>query len=401
MREFRYKALTVTGEMVAGIRRASDSGTLARQLFTQNLTLLESRATLGSLGEAFSFAGRAGRRELRDFTLHLATSLSAGIPVIAALRDFESDHRTGPFAAIIADLREEISSGAQIAEALARHPEVFSEVYVALAAAGQESGNLAECFRELVAYIEWNEDLRSQTRQAMIYPTILMVGVLGLFLLLILFVIPRFSVLFGGQSFELPAVTRRVLATGEFFGRWWSFLLGLLAVLALGGHLLRRTAQGRYALDLAWLRIPVVGDFAHKLALSRFARHFAMLFGSGTNLLQVLTLLQKVVANAVLERELALVHDHVTSGETLAASFAKTLWFPPLIQRLIAVGEKTGRLDETVLKAAEYLDKEIPRALKQSFMVLEVVIIAVLGALIALFALALLLPILELRSQLV
>jgi type II secretory pathway component PulF len=98
---------------------------------------------------------------------------------------------------------------------------------------------------------------------------------------------------------------------------------------------------------------------------------------------------------------LALVHDHVTSGETLASSFAKTLWFPPLIQRLIAVGEKTGRLDESVMKAAEYLDKEIPRALKQAFMILEVVIIAVLGALIALFALALLLPILELRSQLV
>jgi type II secretory pathway component PulF len=149
------------------------------------------------------------------------------------------------------------------------------------------------------------------------------------------------------------------------------------------------------------LRLPVVGSFAHKLALSRFSKHFALLFGSGTDLLRLLGLLKKVVGNAVLEKELELIHQRVTTGESLAASFAESPWFPPMIQRLISVGEKAGQLDNTLLKAAEYLDKEIPRALKQAFTLLEAIIIAILGGLIAISALSILLPILQLRNQLV
>ena len=164
---------------------------------------------------------------------------------------------------------------------------------------------------------------------------------------------------------------------------------------------MRRKPRGRYLTDLALLRLPVVGGFIHKLSLARFARHFALLFSSGTDLLRLLELLQKVVGNKVLEEELIVVRDQVTTGETLASAFAGTTSFPPLIQRLVGVGEKTGQLDVTLQKAADYLDKEIPRALKQAFTVLEAIIITILGALIAISALSLLLPILHLRNQLV
>jgi type II secretory pathway component PulF len=177
-------------------------------------------------------------------------------------------------------------------------------------------------------------------------------------------------------------------------------LVGTIAVV-LGWIFAYRTPRGRYALDLFMLRLPVLGGFLHMLALSRFARHFTLLFASGTDLLRLLTLLQKVVGNAVMARELELVHARVTTGQTLAEGFSESVWFPPLIQRLVAVGEKTGRLDETLQKAADYLDKEIPRALKQAFTLLEAIIIAVLGALIAISALSILLPIFELRGSLV
>ena len=399
MREFRYKALTAAGEMVAGIRRAPDAATLGQELFAQNLTLLDARQTLGSLGLAFSFAGRAGRRELRDFTLHCSICIGAGIPMISALRDFEAEVKSGPFKDIVADIREEISSGTQIAEAFAKHPEVFSEVYIAMISAGQDSGNLAEAFDELVNYIEWSDDLQTQTRQAMVYPAILMTGVLGLFLLLMLYVIPRFMGIFTDQEFELPTLTKRVMGAGEAFRHWWPFMLGGAGAIGMGFSLLRRSADGRYLLDYLLLRLPVVVGFVHKLALSRFSRHFSLLFSSGTELLRLLVLLQKVVGNAVLARELAMIHARVTTGETLSAGFAASKHFPPLVQRLIAVGEKSGSLDVTVIKAADFYDKEIPRALKQAFTLLEAIIVAVLGGLIAIFALALLLPILQLRSQ--
>jgi len=399
VKEFHYRAISSNGELVAGIRRARDSESLGQQLFAQNLTLLNARQTLGSLGLAFSFAGRAGKKDLRDFTIHCAMCLGAGIPMLTALRDYEIESAKGAFKNIISDIREEISSGAQVDEAFAKHPEVFSEIYIAMLSAGQQSGNLDESFEELISHIEWNDDLNSQSKQAMVYPAILMSGVLGLFLLMMLYVIPRFMGVFSEQDFELPTLTVKVMNAGDMFGAYWPFMLVGIAAIWAGLTAARRTEQGRYITDLIWLKTPVVGGFAHKLALSRFSRQFSLLFASGVDLLRVLRLLQRVVGNAAMARELGVIHDRVTGGETLAASFALTKHFPSLVTRLISVGEKSGSLDATVIKAAEYYDKELPRALKQAFTVLEAIIIAVLGGLVVLFALALLMPIFEMRSQ--
>ncbi len=400
MREYRYKALAKSGETVSGIRNAADVAALTQALFAQDLILIESKSTLGSLGKSFSFAGRAGRRELRDFTLNISTSLAAGIPILSALRDFEAETRSGAFRDIIADIRNDISGGTQVAEALAKHPEVFSEIYVAMVTAGQDTGNLAETFGELVAYLEWFDDLQGKTKQAMVYPAVLLAGVMGLFVLLMLYVLPRFMGLFEGMDFELPGLTKAVISVWEGFGRWWPFMLGGGIAAVVGFKLFHRTEQGHYLTDLALLRIPVVGGFMHKLSLSRFARHFSLLFSSGTDLLRLLELLQRVVGNEVLAKDLAMIHQRVTSGETLAASFAESRNFPPLIQRLIAVGEKTGQLDTSLAKAADFLDKEIPRALKQAFTLFEAIIIALLGGLIAVSALSILLPIFQMRSNL-
>jgi type II secretory pathway component PulF len=400
MREFRYRALTPAGEMVAGIRQAADVGELARQMMTQNLVLLDTRPTLGSFGRVFSGAGRAGRRELRDFTLHLATCLGAGVPVLTALRDFEQASDSNAFRDVLVDIREEIASGTQVAEALSRHPEVFSDVYLAMVRAGQDSGKLDECFTELVSYLEWIDDLHGKSKQAMVYPAILLSGVVGLFMLLLLYVIPRFMTIFGEADFKLPPLTRNVLAFWQVMRHLWPVLVIGIVMLAVGFSLLKRTARGRYLIDLVLLRLPVVGRFMRKLALARFARHFSLLFASGTDLLRLLELLQKVVGNAVFEKELIAIRERVVTGETLTASFALSPWFPPLIQRLIAVGEKTGNLDTSLQKAAQYLDEELPRDLQQAFKVLEALVITILGGLIAVAALSLLLPILQIRSQL-
>ncbi len=401
MREFRYKALGANGQMVAGIRRAESAAVLTEQLLGQNLITLETRPTLGSLGQAFSRAGRAGRRELRDFTLHLATCLSAGIPVITALRDFERDSASGPFKDIISDLREEISSGAQVSEALAKHTEVFSEVYIAIVAAGQDSGDMAGCFADLVSYLEWMDELRSQTKQALSYPALLAGGVLGLFMLMMLYVVPRFMEIFKSADVALPSLTLGVMAVFDWLRVWWFLLVIGAGVCVAGFSLLKRTERGRLWIDTAILKVPILGGFMHKIALSRFAKHFSLLFASGTNLLRLLKLLEAVVGNARMARELAEIHNRVTTGETLAAAFARAGTFPPLIQRLVAVGEQAGQLDVTVGKAAEYLDREIPRALKQTFAALEAVLIVVLGGMIAIAALSVLLPILNMRSAVI
>ncbi len=398
MREFRYSALTQSGHTVEGLRRAPNVDELAAQLLEQNLVLLKSRATLGSFGLAFSSAGRAGRKELRIFTQHMATCLSAGITAIEALSDFGGQSK-GEFRTIVNDIKNEINSGTQIDESFAKHPEVFSEVYLAMLTAGQNSGNLDASFKELVDYLEWQDDLRSKTGQAMVYPSILVCGIVGLFTLLLLFVIPRFKSIFEDSDFTLPMLTQKILALSGFMAHWWWLIAGIILAVVIASKFYVKTEAGRYNRDRLLLRMPVIGSFVHQLALSRFAKNFAIIFGSGIDLLSLLQLLERVVGNEVMALEIKRIRQRVETGESLVESFSAAKVFPPLIQRLIAVGEKTGSLDTSLLMASEYLDKEIPRALKKAFMIFEAMVIAILGILVCVAALSILMPIMQIKAQ--
>lgn len=399
MREYRYSALSSHGQMVTGIRAAEDATSLSAMLLEQGLVMLKCRPTMGSLGQMFSSAGRAGKRELRDFTQHMATCLVAGIPAVTALSDYQ-EKADGAFADVIADIRNDVSSGTSLDEAFTRHPYVFGPVYLALVSAGQKSGNLSESFEELVRYLEWQENLRAQTTQALIYPAILVIGIIGLFLLLMLFVVPRFSGMFAEADFQLPAITVQMMATGDFLGRWW-WLLGLAGAGAwLGSKLALATERGRYWRDVVLMHTPVLGTFVRKLALSRFAKVMSLILASGLDLLRSLDLMQGVVGNAVVAGQIALIRQRVATGESLRQAFEDADVFPPLMQRLVAVGEKTGSLDTSLKQASDYLDREVPRDLKKAFTIFEAVIIAVLGVMVCVAALSLLMPIMQIKAAL-
>lgn len=398
MSAFRYSALGANGQTISGIRQAPNPETLAAELMDQGLVLLRTTRASGLIGGATSGSRRAGKKELRDFTQHMATCLGSGITAVSALDDFLQQSK-GYFREVLSDLRNDISSGTPLDVSFARHPDVFPPVYLALVAAGQHSGGLDESFQELVAYLEWNENLRAQTSQAMIYPSILAVGIVGLFLLMMLFVLPRFTSIFEATGMDLPTLTVKVMALGKFMGRWWWLIFGVVAAAVATLKVVFATARGGYWRDKMLLKTPVVGTFLLKIALSRFAKTFAMIFGAGVDLMRVLDLLRAVVGNKVLAGELVRIRQRVASGESLTASFAGAPVFPPLIQRLVAVGEKTGSLDTSLTKASEYLDKEIPRDLKKAFTIFEAIIIAVLGVLVCLAALSLLMPIMSVRPK--
>jgi type II secretory pathway component PulF len=399
MREYRYSALTSSGQTVSGIRQSENAQVLAAELLEIGLILLKGKPTLGSFGQMFSSSGRAGKKELRDFTQHMATCLSAGIPAVSALADFQ-ELTKGPFREVVADIRGDVSSGTAIDEAFARHPQIFPTVYLAMLSAGQNSGNLDQIFEELVAYLEWKENLRSQTTQALIYPSMLMVGIIGLFLLMMLFVIPRFETMFEDVGFELPTLTVKVMAMGAFMGHWWWLIFGSIALATIGLKLYFQTDSGAYNRDRFLLKVPVLGGFLQKLALSRFSKSFALIFASGLDLLRLLDLMQGLVGNQVMARQIAFIRNRVATGESLTDSFADADSFPPLIQRLVAVGEKTGSLENSMMRASQYLDKEIPRDLKKAFTVFEGIIIAVMGVVVCIAAMSLLMPIMQMGGNL-
>jgi type II secretory pathway component PulF len=397
MKEFRYKALTPAGQTVTGIRQAETAEELSNELLQQGLVILRASATLGSLGRFLAPRAKVKARDLADFTQHMSTSLGAGIPAVTALSDFQ-EQATGRLAEILADIRGEVSSGTALDESFGRHADVFSPVYLAMMAAGQRSGKLDESFDEMVAYLEWSESLRSQTTQAMIYPSILFSGIIGLFLLLMLFVIPRFDNIFSSVDFELPALTVAVVGMGRFLGRWWWLLGFAAAMISVALRLVLATPRGAYLRDRMLLSAPVLGRFILKISLSRFAKTFSLIFASGVDLLRALDLMQGVVGNRVMARQLAEIRARVASGESLTEGFRDAPVFPPLIQRLVSVGEATGSLDTSLLRASQHLDREIPRDLKKAFTVFEAVIIAILGVLVCVAALSLLMPIMQIRG---
>ncbi len=398
MREFRYSALSATGQTVTGIRQAESSEALSAELLEIGLILLKTKTSFGNLGQLFSSSGRAGKKELRDFTQHMSTSLSAGITAVSALADFQ-EMSQGAFGEIVADIKGDVSSGTAIDEAFARHPQVFSSVYLAMLSAGQNSGNLDEIFEELVSYLEWNENLKSQTSQALIYPTMLLVGIIGLLLLMMLFVIPRFETMFNDVDFELPTLTVKVMAAGNFMGHWWWLIFGSIACISIALKAYFKTSQGAYHRDRFLMKVPVLGGFIQKIALSRFSKSFALIFASGLDLLRLLDLMKGVVGNEVMARQLETIRNRVATGETLTESFADADAFPVLIQRLIAVGEKTGSLDNSLMRASVYLDKEIPRDLKKAFTVFEGIIIAFMGVVVCVAAMSLLMPIMQIGGN--
>jgi len=399
MREYRYKALPPGGELITGFRRAADAAALESALSAGNLVLLDSRVSLHHIGRSLRLRSKRSQRDLMDFTLHMATCLTSGIPVLQALRDIEETLGNRPFAEVARAIREDVAAGSQLADALTQHPDAFPETYVAVLHAGENSGSLEGAFEELVRFLEWHDDLRGKVTQALTYPAILATATLGLFLLILLYAIPRFAEAFNDLDFELPALTRQVLGFGDVFASAWPWLLAGLVLLVAGTHLLRRTDRGRYRMDDLFLRLPVIGGFARKLALSRMARSFAMLIRAGIDVIRMLGLLQRVVGNRVYAVELASIREQVLGGSTLAEAFERSGRFPPLIRRLLAVGERTGKLDLTLGKAAEHMDKELPRALRQLFTFMEAGVIVVLGAIVVTTALAMLLPIFTLESQ--
>ena len=398
MREFRYSALTANGQTVSGVRRALDAEELAAELLQQGLVLLGSKRTLGAWAQKFSPARRAAQKEMRDFTQHMATCLGAGITAVQAITDFQETSE-GLFHDVLNDIKGDVSSGTQLDDALSRHPDLFPPVYLALVAAGQNSGGLDAAFEELVRYLEWSEDLRAQTTQALIYPAMLLIGIIGLLLLMMLFVMPRFESIFEGANFELPTLTLRMMAAGNFMGRWWWAIFACVAGIGVASQSYFATERGALFRDDMMLRIPVVGGFQKKLALSRFAKTFALIFGSGVDLLRLLDLMGGVVGNLVIAREIATIRQRVATGESLTEAFQDADVFPVLVQRLVSVGEKTGSLDTSLMKVSEHLDKEIPRDLKKAFSIFEGIVIAVLGVMVCVAALSLLMPIMSIGAN--
>ncbi|MBI4610587.1 MAG: type II secretion system F family protein [Candidatus Rokubacteria bacterium] len=397
MPHYAYRAKDDYGKTVTGLIEAPTEDEVDSSLRDKGLYVISveprAQARPGASRPAARSVGRVSRRDLILLTSHLQTLFSAGIPLAPGLREFADEAPNKAIGAVAAAILERVEGGAMLSDAMAQFPSVFPELYVALVKAGEASGHLDAVFADLVTHIEWQQGIISQVRQASIYPMVLLSALTGLVILLFTFVLPRFAKILERTGAPLPLPTKIVLVVGGFMQANWTYLFFGVVALVVLYRLWGRTTGGRLAIDRFKLQLPIFGTILRKVALSRFTHNLETLHRAGVEFVYALTVLERVVGNAAIARAVAQVKERVIGGMAFTEALRASGEFPPLVLRMVASGEMSGNLADSLGKVSQYYDKEVPDAVRRLFGLIEPVMITVLAVVVLGSILAVFLPI--------
>ncbi|MEE9181993.1 MAG: type II secretion system F family protein [candidate division NC10 bacterium] len=399
MPDFAYKARDEQGKMVKGVMVAEDEDHLADLLEAEKLYLIASAKPKRSRRRAW-FRPRVRRRDLILFSVHLGTALAGGISILEALRTYADESTHDHLRTVARGIADDIFAGGKFSDALSRYPEVFSSVYVNMVQGGETTGRMDKVLHDLVSFLEWQEALAGTIKQALTYPVILLVAIVGLITLLVGFIFPQVIPVFQKVGMELPLPTKILIVVSTGARQFW--LYGLLAIVVgmVGLFLYIRTSAGRLQLDRLLLRLPVVGGVARRIALSRFARYLAALYEAGVDFTRSLALVERLVGNRVIEQALHDAREEVLSGSLLPAALKRSGVVPSLVVQMVATGEATGDLGETLHKVSQYYDREVHETVRRAMALLEPAAVIAMAGMILFVALSMLLPLWGMVGQL-
>lgn len=393
MPRFAFQARDEAGRSIQGVELALDESDLDRRLAAMDLFLVDARVLRRSLRRA------RGSRGLVDFCYHLAIVIEAGIPLLQGLQDIASED-THPLAEVVQDVTRKIEAGSTLSAALADYPSHFPPLVIASVRAGEATGQLDRILHDLVRYLEWREGLKRQIVSAATYPALVLTGIFGLCILLVGWVLPRFLEIFVELGVELPLPTRVLLVTQQFLNGYWPHLLIALAMVGAGFWLFGRSDSGRMRIHGWLLRLPIVGGLIRMIEMSRFSHNLGVLYGAGLPVLQALEMVEGAIQNRVIRQQLCSRRERVESGETLSAAFTSSDSIPVLVARMIAVGEVSGRIEESLARVAVYYDREIPRLIATLVGAFNTGTMLLLGGAITTIALSIFVPLYSMMGNL-
>ena len=391
MPTFAYKAKAADGRVVRGIRVSHSELALANELSRDALFLVsadeapaERRRRLGG--------PRLKRKELVAFLLHVGSYVEAGVPLLAALEDYRLPERPAVDEAL-QDIRRRIEGGSTFSEAMEAYPTLFTRLHTSMVRAGESTGRLDEALAEVVKLVEWEEDFSSQVKQASTYPAIVLT-IVGLVVLVVsTFALPVIIKLLRELNVPLPLPTRIFIGLGEFMAAWGWLVLAAGVIGLVAFRLALRKEGVRLWWDTRILKLPLIGNLATKLALSRFATFFAAQYRAGIPIIQVLKECQGITGNARLGLCVRRIREGVESGSRLAVMAASVGYFPALVVRMLAIGEEAGNLEQTLGKVSTYFDAEVKASIKRFFQLLEPLLMVTLAGVVLFVAVSILLPI--------
>ncbi len=399
---FAYKGRDRRGAAVTGVLEAASADAVAADLQSAGIVPVDIResaeqAAGPGLWERLR-RRKPGLTDLIQFARQLHTLLRAGVPIIRALQGLADNIDNPAFAGILRDLVRDLESGHDLAAALGRHPEVFSDLFVSLVRVGEETGRLDDALLRLAFYLEREKDTRDRIKAAMRYPLFVISAIVVAMIIINLFVIPTFAGIFEKFHAELPWQTQLLLTVSNFMIAWKWWLLGGAVAGLFATRQFVRTPRGRELWDRLKLRLPIVGPILQQTLLARFANAFAMTLRSGVPLLQGITVVSRAVDNVWVERHILDMRQGIELGESLTRTAAETGMFTPLVLQMIAVGEETGAVDEMLEHVAEFYDREVDYQLKNLSSAIEPILIIVIGAMVLVLALGVFLPMWDLAQ---
>lgn len=399
MKRFNYKAKDRTGRLVKGEVEAADVNSAAKLVRGKGFFVISISSRVESpLAFIRKMKDKVNSGDVANFTRQLSTMINAGLPITEALLILRSQSKKS-MQAVVAQLLADVEAGESFSAALTKHPKIFGKTYIALVKSGEVGGVLDAVLLRLADNLEKSQEFKSKVKGALIYPVIIVVGMIAVTIVMMVFVIPKLLSLYSDFNAEMPLPTRILIGISNFFANYWIIIIAILGIAFYVFKLYKDTPEGRRKVDEIIFKIPVYGELQRQIILTELTRTLSMMVGAGVSILEGLHITSEVVNNTVISDALIDAANLVEKGFPVAYAFSKhPEAFPFILSQMIAVGEETGKMDEVLTKVSRIFEVESDEKVKGLTAAIEPIVMIILGIGVGFLVIAVILPIYSLTD---
>lgn len=393
---FQYVVKSGEGQTVQGTLDAANEGDVVNELRTRGFLILEIKRAKDT--KVTKSKKKVSTDDVVTFTRQMSTMIDAGLPLLQALHIMTEQMDNLNFREIIREVAGDIESGSSLSEAMAKHPKCFDRLYCSMIKVGEASGMFAEILNKVATYMEDAAKLKRKVKSAMVYPSVVSGMAVFITLFLLIKIVPVFKEIFEGFGSALPPPTQFVVTLSEIVRSYFLLVVFIIVAIVIASKMYYKTENGRMFFDTLVFKVPVFGEILKKAALSRFTKTLGTLISSGVPMIQSMEIVQSVAGNATIEYAIRNVTKKIMQGEGVATPLSDAKIFPPMVVRMVDVGERTGKLDLMLQKISEFYDDQVNNAVAALTSLIEPLLIGFLGVVVGGIVVCMFMPIFKLSS---
>ena len=389
---YKYKAIDAGGKFIQGSLDARNPSDLELRLEKMEMDLVKYKAKEHGI-DLFG-KNKIGRRDLINFSFYLEQLTRAGVPILEGLADLRDGEENPTFRDIITGVIEGIEGGNSFSQALGLYPKIFDDVFVSLIKVGERSGKMSEVLIDITSTLKWQDELLAKAKSIMTYPAVMGSLVISVVLGMMIFIVPDIMQAIVGMGGEIPLETRALMAVSNFLVHYWYLVIfGPIVTIIVLSYFYKTSSKAKFKMDGLFLKIWLIGPISEKIKISRFSRYFALMFASGITVLDAIDLSKSVVGNSVLEDGIDRAWQQISEGGSISESFKNIGIFPPLVIRMLRVGESSGQMDKSLNNVSYFFDRDINDSIEKMEPIIQTGMMSTIGVVVLWLAMSVLGPI--------